>query len=66
MKIDGSQERNSEITEKNSICERFQKTVLQEFYQITFLKYGYQPIEELCRRRAVCHERSEVPGGPDA
>jgi len=31
----------------NGICERFHKTILQEFYQITFRKKIYQTIEEL-------------------
>ena len=31
----------------NGICERFHKTVLQEFYQIAFRKKIYQTIEEL-------------------
>jgi transposase InsO family protein len=31
----------------NGICERFHKTVLQEFYQVTFRKKIYQDIESL-------------------
>jgi transposase InsO family protein len=31
----------------NGICERFHKTVLQEFYQVTFRKKIYQDIETL-------------------
>ncbi len=31
----------------NGICERFHKTVLQEFYQVTFRKKLYQTVEEL-------------------
>ncbi len=31
----------------NGICERFHKTILQEFYQVTFRKKVYQTIEEL-------------------
>ena len=31
----------------NGICERFHKTVLQEFYQITFRKKLYSTLEEL-------------------
>ena len=31
----------------NGICERFHKTVLQEFYQITFRKKIYTDMEEL-------------------
>jgi len=31
----------------NGICERFHKTILQEFYQITLRKKVYQSIEEL-------------------
>lgn len=33
----------------NGICERFHKTILQEFYQITFRKKIYQSLEELQR-----------------
>lgn len=31
----------------NGICERFHKTILQEFYQITFRKKLYDNLEEL-------------------
>lgn len=31
----------------NGICERFHKTILQEFYQVTFRKKIYDAIEEL-------------------
>lgn len=31
----------------NGICERFHKTMLQEFYQITFRKKLYESIEQL-------------------
>jgi len=31
----------------NGICERFHKTILQEFYQVTFRKKIYRYIEEL-------------------
>ncbi|MGI9570955.1 MAG: integrase core domain-containing protein, partial [Desulfobulbia bacterium] len=31
----------------NGICERFHKTVLQEFYQVTFRKKIYENIESL-------------------
>lgn len=31
----------------NGICEHFHKTILQEFYQITFRKKVYQSVEEL-------------------
>jgi transposase InsO family protein len=31
----------------NGICERFHKTILQEFYQVTFRKKIYKTIEEL-------------------
>ena len=31
----------------NGICERFHKTILQEFYQITFRKKLYSSLEEL-------------------
>ncbi len=39
-----------EHTKTNGICERFHKTILQEFYQITFRKKVYTDIESLqCR-----------------
>ena len=31
----------------NGICERFHKTILQEFYQVTFRKKLYADIDEL-------------------
>lgn len=31
----------------NGICERFHKTILQEFYQITFRKKVYDTLEDL-------------------
>ncbi|MBB6262514.1 transposase InsO family protein, partial [Paenochrobactrum gallinarii] len=31
----------------NGICERFHKTILQEFYQVTFRKKIYTSIEQL-------------------
>ena len=31
----------------NGICERFHKTILQEFYQVTFRKKFYETIEQL-------------------
>lgn len=31
----------------NGICEHFHKTILQEFYQVTFRKKVYSSIEEL-------------------
>ena len=31
----------------NGICERFHKTILNEFYQITFRKKLYSTMEEL-------------------
>lgn len=31
----------------NGICERFHKTILQEFYQVTFRKRVYSTVEEL-------------------
>lgn len=31
----------------NGICERFHKTILQEFYQVTFRKKIYESIDEL-------------------
>ena len=31
----------------NGICERFHKTILQEFYQVAFRKKIYKSIEEL-------------------
>lgn len=37
----------SRSPQTNGICERFHKTVLQEFYQITFRKKIYTELEEL-------------------
>ena len=31
----------------NGICERFQRTILQEFYQVTFRKKIYMTLDEL-------------------
>jgi hypothetical protein len=31
----------------NGICERFHKTILQEFYQVTFCKKLYMALDEL-------------------
>ena len=31
----------------NGICERFHKTILQEFYQVTFREKIYQSMEQL-------------------
>ena len=31
----------------NGICERFHKTILREFYQVTFRKKIYETIEQL-------------------
>lgn len=31
----------------NGICERFHKTILQEFYQVTFRKKVYETIDQL-------------------
>jgi transposase InsO family protein len=31
----------------NGICERFHKTILQEFYQVTFRKKLYEKMDEL-------------------
>ena len=31
----------------NGICERFHKTILQEFYQVTFRKKLYENIDDL-------------------
>ncbi|HAT6915339.1 TPA: transposase, partial [Legionella pneumophila] len=31
----------------NGICERFHKTILQEFYQVTFRKKIYESIDKL-------------------
>jgi len=31
----------------NGTCERFHKTILQEFYQVTFRKKVYETIEQL-------------------
>jgi transposase InsO family protein len=37
----------SSFPQTNGICERFHKTILQEFYQITFRKKLYSSLEEL-------------------
>ena len=34
-------------TQANGICERFHKTILQEFYQVTFRKKIYEDIDQL-------------------
>lgn len=34
-------------SQTNGICERFHKTILQEFYQVTFRKKLYTKIEDL-------------------
>ena len=33
--------------ETNGICERFHKTILQEFYQVTLRKHLYNDVESL-------------------
>ena len=38
----------------NGICERFHRTILQEFYQITFRKRVYIKLEELQRDLDEC------------
>lgn len=40
----------TKVTKENnpiSICERFHKTILQEFYQVTFRKKIYESVEAL-------------------
>jgi transposase InsO family protein len=37
------------IRQQNGICERFHKTILQEFYQVMFRKVIYRQIEDLQR-----------------
>ena len=37
----------AESLQTNGSCERFHKTILQEFYQITFGKKLCSPLEEL-------------------
>jgi len=44
--IDHSKTR-AKSPQSNGICERFHRTVLQEFYQIAFRKKIYSSIEEL-------------------
>ena len=44
--IDHSKTR-SKRPQSNGICERFHKTMLQEFYQVAFRKKVYQSIDEL-------------------
>ena len=39
----------------NGICERFHKTVLQEFYQVTFRKHLYQSLDQLELQRKSGH-----------
>ena len=41
----------------NGICERFHKTILREFYQVTFRKKFYETIEQL-RNDLVSAEES--------
>jgi hypothetical protein len=40
-------------TESDSICERFHKTVLNEFYRVVFRKKVYRFIDELLADLAV-------------
>ena len=40
----------------NGICERFHKTILQEFYQVIFRKKVYTTLEEL-QTRSRCVDR---------
>ncbi|GAB1146667.1 MAG: hypothetical protein SwBeaBPW_09560 [Shewanella algae] len=35
----------------NGICERYHKTILQEFYQVTFRKKLYSSLEELQKKQ---------------
>ena len=37
----------AQVPHTNGICERFHKTILQEFYQITFRKKLYANLDEL-------------------
>jgi hypothetical protein len=39
----------SKISQTNRICERFQKTVLEEFYRIAFRRKIYSTLEVLQR-----------------
>ena len=39
--------RTSSISQTNGICERFNKTLLTEFYRITFRKTLYPSLEQL-------------------
>ncbi len=38
---------NVKSPQTNGICERFHKTILQEFYQVAFRKKVYKTLEEL-------------------
>lgn len=40
--------------ETNGICERFHKTILQEFYQVTFRKRIYSTLEDLQQSLNEC------------
>jgi transposase InsO family protein len=41
----------------NGICERFHKTVLNEFYRVAFRKKVYRSIDELQARLGSVHPR---------
>ena len=41
------QDQSSQSPQTNGICERFHKTILQEFYQIAMRKKIYNTIDEL-------------------
>lgn len=43
------QENQGDVPQTNGICERFHKTILSEFYQVTFRKKLYGSLEELQR-----------------
>jgi transposase InsO family protein len=43
----GQTDQHTERLQTNGICERFHKTILQEFYQVAFRRKIYRTTEEL-------------------
>ncbi len=43
----GESQSGAQSPKTNGICERFHKTILNEFYRVTFRKKLYKTIEEL-------------------
>lgn len=48
--------------QSNGICERFQKTMLNEFYQVAFRKKLYHILKN-CRKMLTCGSRSTIRKG---